>query len=125
MLSSIVAGGPLIGSGKDNSSTRSRAILVMTRPTRSSLMRRIVAHALKAVTTCAAIASCFCAFYLALSSPPLHLFYDSAPHAGPASVYLPVRCRCDDLVVGGNQSPCSCSERAVILVHGHALLNFC
>ena len=30
------------------------------------------------------------ALYTAISSPPLHLFYDVAPPAGPSSVYLPV-----------------------------------
>jgi hypothetical protein len=33
----------------------------------------------------------FIALYYAICSPPLHLFYDVAPSAGPSSVYLPVR----------------------------------
>lgn len=29
--------------------------------------------------------------YFVAASPPLHWWYEVAPHAGPASVYLPVR----------------------------------
>jgi hypothetical protein len=38
----------------------------------------------------------FFLLYYAASSPPLHLFYDAASHAGPGSVYLPVRLLPDD-----------------------------
>jgi hypothetical protein len=33
----------------------------------------------------------FIALYYAICYPPLHLFYNVAPSAGPSSVYLPVR----------------------------------
>jgi hypothetical protein len=33
----------------------------------------------------------FITLFYAICSPPLHLFYDVAPSAGPSSVYIPVR----------------------------------
>lgn len=47
---------------------------------------------LKSVGVIMAIIISFFALYYFAASPPLHLFYDVAPPAGPASVYLPVSC---------------------------------
>jgi hypothetical protein len=60
---------------------------------RSSLLQKnAMTFAFKTVVgRITASIACFFAVYYAVSSPPLHLFYDVAPHAGPATVYLPVR----------------------------------
>lgn len=49
-------------------------------------MLRFVA---RAITGLLVGAVCFIGLYYAASSPPLHLFYEGAPAAGPSSVYLP------------------------------------
>jgi hypothetical protein len=56
----------------------------------SSCLQSILAIVAKSTGLAVAIIIGFFALYYFAASPPLHLFYDVAPPAGPASVYLPV-----------------------------------
>jgi hypothetical protein len=56
-----------------------------------STVTTILHFVLKSIAMIIAIIITFFALYYFAASPPLHLFYDVAPPAGPASVYLPVR----------------------------------
>jgi hypothetical protein len=50
----------------------------------------VLEFALKSMAIAISIILGFFALYYFAASPPLHLFFDVAPPAGPASVYLPV-----------------------------------